>query len=153
MRLQVLVPHDLGLAADDALRWAERLVHASGGSIDLFFALPFVPAILSSSPFPTGGSSSHDDLEQYRSALRERARTIEVPVHVDAAVAADAGEAIVLRGRARGVDLIVMGTHGRNPVARALLGSVADYVTRHADCPVLTVRLRAPANPWRAIVI
>jgi len=39
------------------------------------------------------------------------------------------------------VDLIVMGTHGRGPIHRLMLGSVADKVIRHAPCPVLTVRL------------
>ncbi len=38
-----------------------------------------------------------------------------------------------------GVDLIVMGTHGRKGVARALLGSVTEKVVRTAPCPVLTV--------------
>lgn len=37
-------------------------------------------------------------------------------------------------------DLIVMGTHGRRGVSRALLGSVAEGVLRHAHCPVLTIR-------------
>ncbi len=37
-------------------------------------------------------------------------------------------------------DLIVMGTHGRGGINRALLGSVADRVIRLAPCPVLTVR-------------
>lgn len=39
-----------------------------------------------------------------------------------------------------GADLIVMGTHGRRGVTRALLGSVAEGVLRHAPCPVLTIR-------------
>jgi nucleotide-binding universal stress UspA family protein len=39
-----------------------------------------------------------------------------------------------------GADLIVMGTHGRRGVSRALLGSVAEGVLRHATCPVLTIR-------------
>ena len=39
-------------------------------------------------------------------------------------------------------DLIVMGTHGRTGVKRLVLGSVAEYVVRHAKCPVVTVRLR-----------
>ena len=39
-----------------------------------------------------------------------------------------------------GVDLIVMGTHGRRGLRHLLLGSVAEEVVRMADCPVLTVR-------------
>ena len=37
-------------------------------------------------------------------------------------------------------DLLVIGTHGRGGVSRALIGSVADRVVRLAPCPVLTVR-------------
>jgi nucleotide-binding universal stress UspA family protein len=40
-------------------------------------------------------------------------------------------------------DLIVMGTHGRRGVSRALLGSIAEMVVRTAPCPVLTVRAKA----------
>lgn len=36
-------------------------------------------------------------------------------------------------------DLIVMGTHGRRGIARAVMGSVTEYVLRHAACPVLAV--------------
>src|SRR5215470_8271457 len=38
-----------------------------------------------------------------------------------------------------GADLIVMGTHGRTGVSRALLGSVAEAVVRHSRCPVMTI--------------
>jgi nucleotide-binding universal stress UspA family protein len=37
-------------------------------------------------------------------------------------------------------DLIVVGTHGRTGIARALLGSVAERLVRHADRPVLVVK-------------
>jgi type II secretory ATPase GspE/PulE/Tfp pilus assembly ATPase PilB-like protein/nucleotide-binding universal stress UspA family protein len=47
---------------------------------------------------------------------------------------------IVDYARREGMDLIVMGTHGRGGVVRAVLGSVADHVVRTAPCPVLTVR-------------
>ena len=39
-------------------------------------------------------------------------------------------------------DLIVIGSHGRGGLKRALLGSVAEGVMRHAHCPVLVVRAR-----------
>ncbi|KVG72764.1 universal stress protein [Burkholderia ubonensis] len=37
-------------------------------------------------------------------------------------------------------DLIVMGTHGRRGIRRALLGSVAESLVRNTDRPVLLVR-------------
>lgn len=37
-------------------------------------------------------------------------------------------------------DVVVIGSHGRGRVHSALLGSVAEAVTRHAPCPVLVVR-------------
>jgi nucleotide-binding universal stress UspA family protein len=36
--------------------------------------------------------------------------------------------------------MIVMGTHGRSGVAKAILGSVASRVLASARCPVMTVR-------------
>lgn len=40
-------------------------------------------------------------------------------------------------------DLIVIGSHGRHGIQRALLGSVAEEVMRHAPCPVLVIRAGA----------
>jgi len=36
--------------------------------------------------------------------------------------------------------LIVVGSHGRTGITRALLGSVAEGIVRHAPCPVLVIR-------------
>lgn len=49
-------------------------------------------------------------------------------------------EAILEYAEANDVDLIVMGTHGRQGLDRYLLGSVTERVVRSADVPVLTVR-------------
>lgn len=40
------------------------------------------------------------------------------------------------------IDIVVMGSHGRTGIRRALLGSVAEKVVRHARCPVLVARRR-----------
>lgn len=40
-----------------------------------------------------------------------------------------------------GVNLIVVGSHGRKGLGRFLLGSVAESVARHASCSVLIVRI------------
>jgi universal stress protein A len=49
-------------------------------------------------------------------------------------------EEIVRFARARRVELIVLGTHGRTGLAKLFLGSVAERVVAAALCPVLTVR-------------
>ena len=51
-----------------------------------------------------------------------------------------AGEVILEYAANHDVDLIVMGTHGRRGPARVFLGSVAQEIVRHANCPVLTLR-------------
>lgn len=50
---------------------------------------------------------------------------------------------ILDRAEEWGADLIVMGTHGRSGVERALAGSVAERVIRLAPCPVLVSRREA----------
>jgi nucleotide-binding universal stress UspA family protein len=49
------------------------------------------------------------------------------------------GEGIVSCSKEYGADLIVLGTHHRSGLERFLTGSVAEYVVRHADVPVLVV--------------
>lgn len=41
----------------------------------------------------------------------------------------------------KGIDLIVMGTHGKSGLDRLLLGSVTEKVVRASETPVLTVRM------------
>src|SRR5215217_5997385 len=48
-------------------------------------------------------------------------------------------EAIVHLAEDIGAGLIVMGTRGFSELKRALMGNVADFVVRHAHCPVLVV--------------
>ncbi|MGB9616261.1 MAG: universal stress protein [Desulfomonilaceae bacterium] len=50
-------------------------------------------------------------------------------------------EEIVAFAKAKGVDLIVMGTHGWTGAKHLLLGSTAENVVRTSECPVLTVRV------------
>lgn len=50
------------------------------------------------------------------------------------------GPVILEYAQEAGIDLIVMGTHGRRGLGRLFLGSVAEEVVRLAKCPVLTLR-------------
>lgn len=53
------------------------------------------------------------------------------------------GDAIVQEAVRRGCDVVIMATHGRSGLTRAVLGSVADYVLRHLeDIPIVLVHPR-----------
>ena len=47
---------------------------------------------------------------------------------------------IVNFSNSNSMDLIVIGTHGRSGIKKALLGSVASGVVEHANCPVLIIK-------------
>lgn len=49
------------------------------------------------------------------------------------------GDQICTRAKDLGADLIVTSTHGTTGFKHILLGSTAEYVVRHASCPVLVV--------------
>jgi nucleotide-binding universal stress UspA family protein len=56
-----------------------------------------------------------------------------------------AGREIIELATKLDADVIVVGPHARSAVSRVLLGSVADYVARHASCSVLVSRPRPTA--------
>ena len=58
----------------------------------------------------------------------------------------DPAAEIVRLATEEGIDLIVVGTHGRTGIGRLLMGSVAEHVLRKAPCPVVTVRPPAAAG-------
>lgn len=55
-------------------------------------------------------------------------------------VAGDAAAMILNTAETEGVDLIVVGSHGRSGLQRFLMGSVSERVMRHAPCSTLVVR-------------
>ncbi|WP_276254618.1 universal stress protein [Halomontanus rarus] len=50
-------------------------------------------------------------------------------------------EEILAYAEENGIDMIVMGTHGRTGIDRALVGSVTERIVREAAVPVVTVRV------------
>lgn len=58
----------------------------------------------------------------------------------DMVLAGKSYEVIVTTAREKGVDLIVIGSHGRTGIDRLLMGSVAERVVGNAECAVLVVK-------------
>jgi nucleotide-binding universal stress UspA family protein len=72
------------------------------------------------------------------SRVRERAERAGVPIELEVR-AGHAAELIIRYARERNVDLIVIG-HKGHFIRDHLLGSTADRVSEHAECPVMIVR-------------
>lgn len=74
-------------------------------------------------------------LESYRERITAEGLLSEVAI-----VHGVPFQEIIETAKARQVDLIIMGTHGRTGIRHVLLGSVAEKVVRLAPCPVLVTR-------------
>lgn len=73
-------------------------------------------------------------LQQHFSGLVATREVLSAPTAVE--------HTIVSYSNEHTIDLIVMASHGRTGIRRALLGSTAEYVLRHCGCPVLIVPAR-----------
>ncbi len=140
----ILVPIDLSGHAERALTYAVDWARAFGARLTLLYVLHIPPLVEADLPSQMGTLE-----DKARSALERYLQEVR-----DAGVAADMvlirgvpWQEIVTQAEDRGVDLIVMGTHGRTGLEHVFLGSVAERVVRHAPCPVLVTRLRShPAD-------
>jgi nucleotide-binding universal stress UspA family protein len=141
---RILVPTDFSTTADAALEYAVTLAERFGASLQMLHVLndPFVvDGIGAEAYIPETPALRNAMLKDARERLRHRAAPREPEVPIETEVLFGHGARTIAEYAAeRGVDLIVMGTHGRTGFAHLLLGSVAERLVRTAPCPVLTVR-------------
>ena len=143
---RILHPTDFSGASSRAFAKALELARADRAELLLLHVLtPVVPVADEGYVSP----KTYDDLTRAQrahagrqlDALAARARRARARVRT-LVLEGRPHERIAHAAKARGADLIVMGTHGRGAVAKFFLGSVAERVVGTASCPVLTVRGR-----------
>jgi nucleotide-binding universal stress UspA family protein len=139
----ILVPTDLSEGAEQALAYACELAQTLGAQIHLLnvigipaLGLPEIGMAMTTTVIDQMVVESQEAIEKL-ARTRCTAQLGQVLVRTG-----DARDVINQTAKELGVDLIVMGTHGRRGISRALLGSIAETVVRSAPCAVLTVRLR-----------
>ncbi len=140
---RILVPLDLGESAERTLDYAETLATRFDASLVLLHVVPNPYLTAASDVYMPPPQEFLDELERdARKRLNEiLTESVRNRLKVEAIVEiGDAPSEIIAYARGAGVDLIVMGTHGRTGVAHFVLGSVAERVVRTAPCPVLTIR-------------
>jgi len=134
---RILVATDFSPPASNALEWARSLAGAFGAKLVLLHVID-VSSLAKTGALMAGASPLHLLREQAQRSMDELKALIPdaetvireglpSPVIVEAALELQC-------------QMIVMGTHGRSGLAHLVLGSVAEYVVRNSNAPVLTIR-------------
>jgi len=140
---RVVVPVDFSPSSQLAVNYAVDLARQYGAELHLLHVLLDLDAIAAE---PGVAFAPIDEwmpqlVKLAEKKLAELAGTIPVTINVVKSVRDGSPAAETVRyATSEKADLIVMGTHGRTGLKHILLGSVAENVIRHADCPVLVVR-------------
>jgi nucleotide-binding universal stress UspA family protein len=140
----VLVPTDFSDASESALRYGKAMARAFGASLHVVHVMEDLLAhAWAAEVYVASMPQLRDEIEK---ESRQRLGTLLTDAELKelraetALLAGNPFLEIVRYAKAHNIDLIVMGTHGRGPIAHMLLGSVAEKVVRKSPCPVLTVR-------------
>src|SRR5262245_53801140 len=141
---KILVATDLGETSKEAFNVALQLAREQKAALRVLHVVadPATEAWTVEAYGVDFGALTADACAAARQNLSVHISRITPPiadVRADVLVGKPAAEIIRYAADAS-VDLIVLGSHGRGPVQRAFLGSVADRVLREALCPVLIVR-------------
>ena len=150
----IAVATDLSPSSSAALRFALTLAAPLGAQVTLVHAIEPTPMPGGLEAFalegmPVGWEQRVTqarvlDAERY---LAEQARQAGSVVVKTRLVVGTLPDAIIEQLGPLGIDLLVVGTHGRRGLAHFFLGSAAERLLRSAPCPVVVVRPdAAPAS-------
>lgn len=145
----ILIPTDFSECADHALTHAVEVADRFDATLHLLHVVNELD------PDWYGLTEAQEQAaelrEQIRTTAQERLQEIapteshfDFETVVSLQLSFDVADTIDEYVHERDIDLVVMGTHGRQGLDRLMLGNVADKLIRHAPCPVMTVREEVP---------
>jgi nucleotide-binding universal stress UspA family protein len=135
----IVVAIDGSEGARIALDTAIDLAAGSGATLTAVYVRHAPPSYVGA---PYAQRTVSGELHKARDALAAASAIAEqagATVEIDE-LEGEPADTILESARARGADLIVVGSRGLGTVAGALLGSVSSKVVHHADRPVLVAR-------------
>lgn len=150
----ILVTHDGSELAETAIAHVESIAAAFGSRVTVLRVVETVGEVMMhmaptamEGQGPVVAELAEDVVEAERETAAKELQGVAESIRAAGAAQVDIaveegspGQAIVDTAVREGCDLIVMATHGRSGLKRAVLGSVADHVLRQAPCPVLLCR-------------
>ena len=147
----ILIPTD---GSDHSTRAAEHGLYLADVFDATVHVISAVDVQAAAGPFDVGGVVS-EFVEELETAATEAIDDILAltsdPSTVETAVLEGDPEEVIMDYAAdHDVDLLAMGTHGRDGLDRYVAGSVCESTLRHASMPVLTTRATEESHPAEA---
>jgi len=141
----LLVALDFGPEQPQLLDKASQLAKQHQADLTLLHVVEYLgPAFAGDMPLPDDFEVDQLLVERAREELTRVAASL-APLAVDSRVEQGVPKHEITRvAKELGVDLILVGSHGRHGL-QLLLGSTANGVLHLSDCDVLAVRVHAPA--------
>jgi len=148
----ILVPIDFSAISAPVIETAKTLAECFSSRLWLIHVASPDPDFVG---YDAGPQSVRDQVAEHLRGEHQQLQTAAAELReagIDAKallVQGPTAEKILSEAEAHAADLIVMGSHGRGAMHRALMGSVSERVLRKADCPVtiLPHQLARQASP------
>jgi len=141
---KVLVPTDFSDSARHAFSYGVSFAREYHAELVLLHVVENLTVGYASDLFPVPMAEVFQEISGYAKTelakLAEEARQKGVAV-TELVVQGKPSAEIIRHAADNGVDMIVLGTHGKGMLDQALFGSTTERVVRRAPCPVLTVRM------------
>ncbi len=127
---------------DDADRIVKWLTHHSFADPTQLCVLHALIPIGVNDPYDALGTATWwEGAERYAEELvTSTAAKLLHPRYTVSTKVATGNPAAVIEQEARGMDLVIVTSHGRKGISRFLIGSVSHAVVHHVTCPVLVLR-------------
>jgi nucleotide-binding universal stress UspA family protein len=148
---RILAPTDLSEASKPGIRYALEMASSIEARVFIYHVAQYEADF----PYPLGMgevSSAYLPTQEFDEFIHERKQALEsfvgdnfkgsmsgVSVSLEIDVG-DTQEMILQKAEQISSDMIVMSTHGRTGLGHILIGSITEYIVRHAHCPVLSIR-------------
>jgi nucleotide-binding universal stress UspA family protein len=140
---KILVANDFSDTARIAADWAAAFARALGAKLVVVHVFEMPVVGVPDAAFIVDAKTAARLSEQAQRGLdSEVARLRELGADVEAGLLrqGDARDVIPKTAELAGAGLVVVGSHGRRGLSRALLGSVAESIVRSSNVPVVVVR-------------
>jgi nucleotide-binding universal stress UspA family protein len=143
----ILVPVDFSSESQSFVEYAAAMAQKWGATLTLIHVCERPDAMAGIVPGADNEADDTKDRVLAQKALENLRMETRKYTNVGMRVlVVDGSPAREIISASREAQMVVMGTHGRTGLRRALIGSVAEAVVRGASCPVLTIHLPCPSR-------